>query len=83
MSKPTDIDPEATRLLEEADWPWSDAEKAFVEARAPQKEATEQYRSRFKAKVTYEDLRDRGLVGSASRREREAGFEWLRERLLV
>jgi hypothetical protein len=83
MAKPTDIDLEATRLLEKVNWPWSDAEKSFVEARDPQKETTEQYRSRIRAKVTYEELRDHGLAGPGSRSEREAGLKWLRERLSV
>lgn len=83
MGVPTNIDPEAVQLLEEFNWLWSDAERAFIEARDPEQETTEEYRSRFKARVTYEDLRDHGFVGPVSGREREAGFGWLRERLSV
>ena len=83
MAIPTNIDPEAARLLEEVDWPWSDTEKAFIEARDPKKETTEEYRSRSSARISYEELRDHGLAGPAPRTEREARLRWLRERLSV
>ena len=78
MTKPADIDPEALRLLEESDWPWSDWHRAFVEAREPQRETTEQYRARQPAQVTYEALRDHGLAGPTPTVGREPGITWLR-----
>ena len=83
MAMPTNIDLQAVQMLAESNWLWSDAERAFIETRDPLKKSPEEYRSRFKARVTHEDLRDHGLVGPASGREREAGFGWLRERLSV
>jgi len=83
MAMPTNIDPEAVRLLEEANWFWSDAEKAFIEARDPEKETTEEYRSRSPTRISYEELRDYGLAGSASGTERETTLRWLRNKLSV
>ena len=65
MAKPGDIDPEALHLLEESDWPWSDWHRAFVEARDPERETTEEYRARQPARVSYAELQDNGLAGSA------------------
>lgn len=81
MARLGDIDPEAIRLLEEADWPWSNRDKAFVEARDPERETTAQYRARNKAQVTYAQLRDHGLAGRAAAGERDVGISWLRETL--
>lgn len=81
MARPGDIDPEALRLLEESDWPWSDNHRAFVEARDPDRETTEQYRGRQPAQVTYAALRDHGLAGSTPGGGREAGIRWLRDTL--
>ena len=81
MARPSNIDPEAIRLIEEADWPWSDRDRAFVEACDPKQETTEQYRSRSPGQVSYDELQDHGLTGSASRAARRAGLEWLRTRL--
>jgi hypothetical protein len=81
MSTPSDIDPEAIRLLAEADWPWSEWDRAFVKARDPGRETTEEYRLRPPAQVGHGDLRDHGLAGPASAPAREAGLRWLRERL--
>lgn len=81
MSRPDDIDHEAMRLLEEADWPWSDHHKAFVEARDPQRETTEEYRGRQPAYIAYAELQDHGLAGQALPAARRAGIQWLREKL--
>jgi hypothetical protein len=54
---------------------------AFVEARDPERETTEDYRSRSPARISYEELRDEGLAGPASTVEREDGLRWLRGRL--
>jgi hypothetical protein len=81
MGIPADIDPEVIRLLEEADWPWSNGEKAFVEARNPEKETTEEYRKRSPERIGYGQLRDHGLAGPTSGKERETGLQWLRDRL--
>ncbi len=81
MTIPSNIDSEALRLLEEADWPWSDAHKAFVKARDPERETTEDYRSRSPDRISDEELRACGLAAPASLGGREAGLRWLRERL--
>jgi hypothetical protein len=83
VSMLTNTDPEAVRLLKEAHWPWSNLEKAFIEARDREKETTEEYRRRFPARISYEELRDHGLAGPTSGTEQEAGLLWLRERLSV
>lgn len=77
------IDPEAIQLLEEADWPWSCFDAAFIKAREPEKETIEQYRSRPPELISYEELRDHGLVKRPSTTERdlEMGLQWLRQRL--
>jgi hypothetical protein len=81
MAIPSNIDSEAIRLLEEADWPWSDTHMAFIEARDPERETTEDYHSRSPDRISYAELRDQGLAGSAPTPEREAGLRWLRGRL--
>ncbi len=81
MSRPSDINSEAIRLLGGADWLWSDAHKAFVESRNPERETTGDYLSRSPALISYEELRDHRLAGPAA--ERAAGLRWLRGRLSV
>jgi hypothetical protein len=81
MAKPDNINSETIRLLNEADWLWSDSKKAFVKARDPEQETTENYRSRSSAQISYEELRDHGLAGTASEPERYAGLQWLRDKL--
>jgi hypothetical protein len=83
MSIPSNIDSEAIMLLEEADWPWSNIDRAFIKARDPGQETTEQYRSHQPDQINYEELRDHGLAGSASAAQREAGLQWLRGRLVA
>jgi hypothetical protein len=81
MTIPGDIDSEAIRLLKKADWPWDGFEKAFIEARDPKQETTEDYRGRALARISYAELRDHGLAGKASTEERDAGIKWLRKKL--
>lgn len=81
MAMPTTIDPEAVRLLEEADWPWNDHKKAFVEARQPNRESTADYRSRSPCSVGYGELRDHGLAGTTAAANRDKGLAWLRRTL--
>jgi hypothetical protein len=83
MSIPSNIDSEAIRLLEEADWPWHDFSMAFVKARNPEQETTEQHRSHPPDQISYVELRDHGLAGPASTARREAGLQWLRGRLFA
>jgi hypothetical protein len=80
---PANIDPAAVRLLEDADWPWSNADHAFIEARNPQKETTEEYRRRSPERISYAELRDHGLAGSTSVTETEVGLRWLRSKLSI
>ena len=81
MAMPTTIDPEAVRLLEEADWPWNDDKKAFVAARQPNQESTADYRRRLPRSVGYGELRDHGLAGTTSAANRDKGLAWLRRTL--
>jgi hypothetical protein len=81
MSRPSNIDSEVMRLIEEADWPWSDWNRAFVEARDPEQETTADYRSRSPGQISYVELQDHRLTGSASSAERQAGLQWLRGKL--
>jgi hypothetical protein len=81
MAISSNVNSEAILLLEEADWLWSDAHMAFVKARDPERETTEDYRSRSPDRIGYEELQDHGPAGPASTAEREAGLRWLRERI--
>ena len=83
MSRPTNIDSEAIRILEKANWPWSDATYAFVKSRDPERETTEDYRSRSPGRINYGELHDHHLLGPASTAELEDGLQWLRERLSI
>jgi hypothetical protein len=80
MSIPRNSDAEARQLLEEAGWPWSDWEMAFVKARDPERETREAYRSQPNAYVTIEELRGHHLAGSASSAQRPRGRLWCGER---
>jgi hypothetical protein len=75
------IDPEAVRLLEEADWHWSECHNSFEQGRDPDKETTEEYLNHPPDRISYEELRDHGLAGQALTADREAGFQWLRRKL--
>ena len=81
MSGPTDVDPQALRLLDETGWLWSDAHRAFVESRDPERETTEQYRDRGPKRIGHGELRDHGLAGHAPTTAMQSGIRWLRERL--
>lgn len=81
MPRPNDIDPEALRLLGETDWPWSDHHRGFVEARDPQRETSEEYRTRQATQIGHAELRDHGLAGPAPAVRRETGIRWLRGKL--
>lgn len=81
MAMATNIDPEAVRLLEEADWPWNDRKKAFVEARQPKRESSADYQRRLPRSVGYGELRDHGLAGATSAANRHKGLAWLRRLL--
>ncbi len=78
MAISRDIDPQAVRLLLEADWPWDDRKKAFVEARQPERESAANYRSRSPRSIGYGELRDRGLAGATDGANRDKGLAWLR-----
>jgi len=81
MTIPSNVDAEAIRLLDEADWPWSDLEKAFVKSRNPDRETTGEYLQRSSNRISYAELKDHSLVGSESTEAREAGIRWLRGKL--
>lgn len=67
MAMPTNIDSEAIRLLQEADyWPWSDFERAFIAARDLDKETLEEYNKPFQARISYEELQFHSLAGPDS-----------------
>jgi hypothetical protein len=83
MVMPLNVHPGAVQLFETANWIWSDARKAFMKTRNPERETTEEYRRRSPATKIYEEIHDHGLIGSAPVTEQEAGLRWLRERLSV
>jgi hypothetical protein len=83
MVMPINVHPGAVQLLEKANWIWSDARKVFMETRNPERETTEEYRRRSPATISYEEIRDHGLIGPAPVTEQEAGLRWLRERLSI
>lgn len=72
--------PEAIRLLEEADYVWSKYIVAF-KARDPNVQTTEEQPCRLKSTISYEEMRDHGLVQSAPENEQELGLQWLRNKL--
>lgn len=80
MAIPRDIDPQAVQLLLEADWPWDDRKKAFVEARQPERESIANYR-RSPSSIGYGELRDHGLAGDTYEANRNKGLAWLRDLL--
>ncbi len=81
MAIPHDIDPQAVRLLLEADWPWDDRQRAFVEARQPERQSTANYRSGSARSIGYGELRDHGLARARSVANRDKGLAWLRRSL--
>lgn len=83
MKTSANIATKAIHLLEEANCIWSNAEKAFIEARNLDEETTAEYRSRSLLRISFEEIRDHGLVQSASEAEQEVGLQWLSERLSV
>ena len=72
--------PEAIRLLEEADYVWSKYIVAF-KARDPNAKTTEESPCRLKSTISYEEMRDHGLVQSAPENEQRLGLQWLRNKL--
>lgn len=81
MNLPKNMDSMALNLLAEADWPWSPIAMAFVKARNPAQEGTEEYCSHPAEQISYEELQGHHLVNPKSADEREAGLKWLRGRL--
>ena len=81
MSRPGDIAPEAIRLLEDADWLWSEWDKAFVKARDPGSETIGEYRRGLRAQISHDTLRGCGLAGRVSEGKRDAGLRWNRRKL--
>lgn len=69
-----DVDTQALRLLKEvAEWKWHPGVYGFVE-----KFAVEPLNQ-----ITREELVERGLTGSPAGEKRDAGLQWLRDRLGV
>jgi len=63
---PINVHLRAIQLLKNANWIWSEARKAFIETRDPERETTEDYRRRSPATISYEEIRDHGLVEPTS-----------------
>lgn len=72
---------EAIRLMESANFIWANAENAFIEVRDPDKETTTEYLSRPLSKISFEEMRDHGLLKLATIPEQELGLQWLRKKL--
>ena len=83
MSKSIKFSNRAIHILEKANLIWSNSERSYVEVRHPDEETTAEYRNRALLKISYEEMRDHGLLQSASASEQELGLKWLRKRLLV
>ena len=81
MSIARDVDPEALSLFSRADLVWQEWPKGFIETRQLDRETTDEYQSREKNFISYEELRDRGLIGASSAAIRDAGIVWLRNKL--
>ncbi len=81
MAIPNDIDRTAVQLLINADWPWDDSRKAFVEARRPDAVSSAEYKHRTPRSIGYGELRDHGLAGAISQARRDNGLAWLRSAL--
>jgi hypothetical protein len=83
MTISTKFSIEAIHLLERANFSWSNGENAFVEVRDPDKETTAEYLSRPPSKISFEEMRDHGLLKSATVPEQELGLQWLRKKLHI
>jgi len=81
MSILPNIGKEVIQLLQEVDFIWDNLSKAFIEAREPERESTDEYKNRSKRSISYEELRDHGLVGTVSEADHERGLAWLRHKL--
>ena len=68
---------EAIRILENANLVWSNNENAFIEARDPDKETTDEYLGRPLLKISFEEMRDHCLLKTDSMPEQELGLQWL------
>lgn len=88
MSKiPENIDFEALKLLEEADWPWDPRHRAFRQA-ARANEPFAEYVCRMQQnprRITYSELVGHGLApskaGAMSPKQRAEGIAWLKEKI--
>jgi hypothetical protein len=78
MATPSDIDPEARQLFDEAGWRWQGSTMKYIETWDSDRESTSEYNSRPKRSISYEDLRDHDLIGNGPRLNRLKGLEWLR-----
>jgi hypothetical protein len=83
MPIPKDMDPDAVKLFEEHDWPWSDWAWSFVQARRPGKESTESYRRRQPPSISYEELQDHNLIITDTRDIGQAAeaVAWLQKKI--
>lgn len=81
MTDNIDIDHEAIGLLNASGWHWSDNRLSFEKGRDPNKETTEEYRSRPRHLISYEELKNNNLVGEVATKDREAGLQWLRRKI--
>lgn len=85
-----DIDPEAVKLLEEAEWRWDQSAYAFRRTRRAHGETTEAYKARQRLQpcpdvISYEELDQHGLAPHkqdvVTAHEKANGLRWLRERI--
>jgi hypothetical protein len=83
MTISTKFSNEAIRLLENANFIWSNSENAFIEARDPEKETTAEYLGRPLSKISLEEMRDHCLLKTDSVPEQELGLQWLRKKLHI
>ncbi len=75
--EPTEIFlPEALNLLEEAGYDWS----KYILAFKANKSNSENHCS-LKSTISYEEMRDHGLVRSATESEQRLGLQWLHDTL--
>jgi hypothetical protein len=81
--QPAELDPDAARLLGRHGYLWDDWFHGFRRERRVGGESTEEYLKKGPIVISFEELRDHGLLApeAPSVRDRAAGLAWLAVRI--
>ena len=76
------INQQAIEMCEKAGCAWNSLNCSFVETRDEKRETLDQYKSRKKDMISYEELRKNGLaIETTNRSLIEIGLKWLKSKL--